>query len=84
VWVAASTPETVSGLYAFNPEMAKLLAVVALCNTILGFIRPWKGDKEEGKCDGIMSFLRRWMCDCHLFNADNVEVNQPGGGILYL
>lgn len=37
--MAASIPETAWGLSAVNPDMAKLLAVVALRMAILGFVR---------------------------------------------
>jgi hypothetical protein len=56
--VAAPTPQAAGILLPIGPDMAKLLAVVALCKEVFGFVRIYlDGDvAEAGQFEYFLGF----------------------------
>jgi hypothetical protein len=54
--VAAPTPQTAGRLFAVGPDVAKFLAVVALCKGVLGFV----GLHLNGNVQRLDNLNRSW------------------------
>jgi hypothetical protein len=60
--VAAPTPQTLGRLFSGDPDVAKLLALVALHKGVLRFIRLYLDGNvaEAGEFKRVLGFYRPW------------------------